>query len=60
MHSNDHHKKAELALKHAIDMGAEQASVRFSNGQGFDLKYLIPRYSLALKRFSPLCSGLGM
>ena len=22
MHSNDHHKKAELALKHAIEMGA--------------------------------------
>ena len=37
MHSNDHHKKAELALKHAIDMGADQASVRFSNGEGFSV-----------------------
>jgi PmbA protein len=37
MHSNNHQKQAEMALKHAIDMGADQASVRFSYGEGFSV-----------------------
>ena len=35
MHSNDHHKKAELALKHAIDMGPIRPVSDFLMEKGF-------------------------
>jgi len=37
MHTNNLQKQAEMALKHAIDMGVDQASVRFSYGEGFSV-----------------------